>query len=349
VNSAGRPSCETDDDGAASAGQAARVQSSGPTTATTGERMVEGRPALTLTSAAGTLQATFVPGAGMVGCSLRHRGVELLGQRGGLADYVRRRATMGIPLLYPWANRLRRRRFPVAGRQVVLDRPSTPVSVDERGLPIHGLLAAAPGWTVRRHVAQGDDAALEAAFDFGAREDLLAAFPFPHEVGVAATLTENRLTIVTTVRASRDAPVPVAFGYHPYFQLPDVARGDWQIEVPVAEALALDGRMLPTGERAAVRVHGGALGARTFDDAYVAPEGGAPFVLAGGRRRIEVALHEGYGFAQVFAPAADAVIAFEPMTAPTDALVAGGPALPVVAPGATYRATFSVAVSDRAG
>ncbi|MCW2958793.1 MAG: aldose 1-epimerase [Solirubrobacterales bacterium] len=33
---------------------------------------------------AGDLEATWLPGHGMVGASLRHRGEELLGQRGGL-------------------------------------------------------------------------------------------------------------------------------------------------------------------------------------------------------------------------------------------------------------------------
>lgn len=326
--------------------RAVHSSASKTTTAATGEGTVDGMPVLTLTNAGGTLTATFVPGAGMVGCSLRHRGAELLGQRGGLARYVARRSTMGISLLYPWANRLRRRRFAVAGRQVVLDRDSAPVSVDERGLPIHGLLAAARGWTVADHEPRGDGATLAARLDFGADAALLSAFPFPHEVELVATVRATTLTVVTTVRAGQDAPVPIAFGYHPYLRLPDVPRAEWQVEVPIREALPLDRRMLPTGERVAARVRGGALGARTFDDAYVAPPGGAPFVLAGGGRRIELALDDGYGYAQVFAPAADAVIAFEPMTAPTDALVAGGPELAILAPGATYRAAFSVTVTD---
>jgi aldose 1-epimerase len=52
------------------------------------------------------LEATFVPGAGMICSSLRHRGDELLAQNAGVAAYARRGKTMGIPLLYPWANRL---------------------------------------------------------------------------------------------------------------------------------------------------------------------------------------------------------------------------------------------------
>ena len=52
------------------------------------------------------LTAAFVPDLNMIGCSLEHRGEELLGQRGGLAAYAERGSSMGIPLLHPWANRL---------------------------------------------------------------------------------------------------------------------------------------------------------------------------------------------------------------------------------------------------
>ena len=92
----------------------------------------------------------------MVGCSLRHRGEELLGQRGGLAAYVAERKTMGIPLLYPWANRLSAWRFALAGREIAIDPGATPLRRDANGLPMHGLLSAAaaggssatkPPWT----------------------------------------------------------------------------------------------------------------------------------------------------------------------------------------------------------
>src|SRR5438874_641790 len=59
--------------------------------------------ALVLSSRESTLQATFVPDAGVVCCSLRHEGEELLAQREGVDAYASRGATMGIPLLYPWA------------------------------------------------------------------------------------------------------------------------------------------------------------------------------------------------------------------------------------------------------
>ena len=142
--------------------------------------------------------------------------------------------------------------------------------------------------------------------------------------------------------------MPVSFGYHPYLRLPGVDRADWRVEIPVSERLKLDRRMLPTGERESVEVGAGPLGDRTFDDEYLAPADAAPFVLAGGGRRIELSVGPGYRFAQVYAPSDDDVVAFEPMTAPTNALVAGGPDLPLVAPGGRYEATFSITVLDRA-
>ncbi len=311
-----------------------------------GEREIEGVPVLTLASeAAGGIEVAIAPSAGMIGCSLRHRGEELLGQRGGLRRYLEAHKTMGIPLLYPWANRLGARRFEVAGREVDLDLPGLPLPTDAAGLPTHGLLAGAGGWEVERRASSGDGGVLAARFDFAAQPLLLQAFPFPHEIGFEATLEGAELTITTTVRPSAEAAVPVSFGFHPYLQLPSVARGEWSVEIPVRERLLLDARMLPTGEIEPVAVEPGPLGTRTFDDAFRAPPAGRPFVLAGGGRRLELRFGENYRFAQVYAPADDGVIAFEPMTAPTNALLSGHD-LPLVAPGETFAASFTLTIAS---
>ncbi len=308
-----------------------------------GKRMVEGVPALTLETDGG-VEVAFVPSAGMVGCSLRHRGEELLGQRGGLRTYIEERSTMGIPFLHPWANRVAGARFSVGGREVVLDSGQAPVALGPGGLPIHGLLAAASGWQVDRHEAVGGGGVVTASFDFARHEELMAAFPFPHKVLFEASLRGTTLTVTTGVHASGDTRVPISFGYHPYLRLPGVDRADWNVGIPVRERLKLDRRMLPTGEREPVAVASGPLGTREFDDEYLAPTDAAPFVLAGGGRRIELSVGRGYRFAQVYAPADDDVVAFEPMTAPTNSLVAGGPDLPLIEPGGRYEASFSIAV-----
>jgi aldose 1-epimerase len=309
-----------------------------------GEREIDGYAALTLASGgADGIEAAFVPGAGMVGCSLLHDGEELLGQRGGLATYIADRSTMGIPLLHPWANRVARRHFWVAGREVDLWAHPGLYTLGPKGLPIHGLLAAAAGWSVDRHEDTPEGPRLAANFDFAAREDLMSVFPFPHRLRIEAGITDHTLTIATTVHATGEVPVPIAFGYHPYFRLPGVERNAWEVEIPVTERVVLDSEELPTGEREEANVPAGPLGPRTFDDEFAAPAD--PFVLEGGERRIEVSFGHGYPYAQVYAPDDDDVIAFEPMTAPTNALVSEQD-LKLLQPGETYEASFSIKVTD---
>lgn len=301
---------------------------------------------LTLESAAlGGLVATFVPEAGMIGCSLSHRGEELLGQRAGLRRYVESRSTMGIPFLHPWANRLAASAFELAGLEVNLEADDLPLKRDDNGLPMHGLLSAAPGWKVERHAELEDGGVLAASFDFAAYPRLLQAFPFPHRVEIEATLAAATLRIETAVEASGDVAVPVAFGFHPYLRLPAAARPEWVLTAPVRERLLLDERGLPTGERQPVEIAPAPLGERTYDDAFLAPPGGEPFVLEGGGRRLELRLGDGYPFTQIYAPEDTDAVAIEPMTAPTNALVSGTD-LPLVEPGDRFSAVFSLTVSS---
>src|SRR5271163_1652969 len=92
------------------------------------------------------LQATFVPAAGMLCCSLRHRGEELLAQNAGVGAYARSGKTMGIPLLYPWANRLAGFDYSVAGQSVSVPHDPSRVKLDANGLPIHGVIGGRQAW-----------------------------------------------------------------------------------------------------------------------------------------------------------------------------------------------------------
>jgi aldose 1-epimerase len=301
---------------------------------------IEGYEAVRLRSSSAHVDATFVPGVGMVGASLRDRGAELLYGNGGVHRYALGGSTMGIPLLHPWANRLGGDGYSVNGTAVRLDPASPLVQRDEHGLPIHGLLNGSPRW---RRTPAPDGWALSAEIDFAEHPDLLAAFPFPHRMRLDIALRRRTLTVRTTLSADGEQPVPVAFGFHPYLRLPDVPRERWRLELPAMRHLELDAHSIPTGASRPMPAWKGALGARTFDDGYVDVPAGAAFVLAGGSRRITVRLEEGYPAAQVFAPSAAGVVCFEPMTAQTNAL-ATGDRLSLVPPGRRYTATFSITV-----
>jgi aldose 1-epimerase len=303
-----------------------------------------GYPTLTLSCVDTDVDATFAATLGMIGCSLRHRGAELLGQRGGLAKYAASGSTMGIPLLHPWANRLGGLAYTVAGTTVTLDPRSPRLHRDANDLPMHGVLAAYPGWRVTARTADATSARLSAVVDFGADPALLAAFPFPHTLTLDVELRGAMLTIGTTLRPTAARAVPIAFGFHPYLQLPGIARTDWHVEAPVRRRLRLDARMIPSGESEAIAIEPGRLGGREFDDLFTDLDHRSNFTLAAGGRRLIVAFDDGYRYAQLYAPAGEPFICFEPMTAPTNALVSGDGLL-FVEPGAEYRAAFSIAIA----
>jgi aldose 1-epimerase len=274
---------------------------------------------VTLQDPSSELEAQFVPDAGMIGISLTDSGVELLGQRRGLDAYVANGKTMGIPILYPWANRLGANTYTAEDTTVTLTAGEHGVRTDPNGLPIHGVLAAYPNWRVTHESANE----LTAEVDFG-DQDLLASFPFPHRLALTVSLFERTLRLRTSVTPSGEKAVPLCFGFHPYLRLPDAPREQWIIETPPLRHLKLDERGLPTGETTPQPARTEALGDKAFDDGYDEVAEGAVFAVSGGGRRIEVHFEQGYPAAQVFAPPGEDVVCFEPMTAPTDALRHGG-------------------------
>jgi galactose mutarotase-like enzyme len=293
---------------------------------------------VTLRDASSPVAAQFVPEAGMIGISLTDSGVELLGQRRGLDAYVTAGKTMGIPILYPWANRLGANTYTAENVTVTLTPGENGVRPDPNGLPIHGVLAAYPGWRVTAESANE----LTAEVDFGADERLRASFPFPHVLALTVRLADRTLTVRTTVTATGDTAVPLCFGFHPYLRVPDAARSQWIIETPPLRHLSLDGRGLPTGATERQPAMSEALGDKTFDDAYDQVEEGAVFAVSGGGRRIEVRFDHGYPAAQIFAPPREDLVCFEPMTAPTDALRRDG--YRCARPGEPAIAQFSIRV-----
>ena len=84
----------------------------------------------------------------------------------------------------------------------------------------------------------------------------------------------------------------------------------------------------------------------SLDDAFDAPSRAGAFEAAAGDDWLTVEFLGGYSYAQVFAPAGQEFICFEPMTAPTNALNSGD-GLTVLGPGESYRAAFRIALSRR--
>jgi galactose mutarotase-like enzyme len=298
------------------------------------EERFRGQPALTLV--AGELAATFLPGLGMTGVSLRCRGREHLALPGGLAA-LRAGKTLGLPLLAPWANRLGSRRYRAGGVDVDLD--GLQLGCDANGLPIHGLLVGRSGWRVGRCTARHGTARLGAAIDVDA-----PAFPFPHRIELTVAARERQLTVDTTVVPTGRCAVPVAFGWHPYLRLPGTPRSRWHLRLPSRTHLTLDRRGLPTGTERDETREDAPIGRRTFDDLYRLGRDRRLALAADDDTAITMRAGQGYGHAQVWVPRDRPFAALEPMTAPTNSLVDG--TAPLVEPGDAYTASFSLAIGQ---
>ncbi len=321
--------------------------------------------AVTLRDEQAQLEATFLPGAGMLCSSLRHRGEELLAQNRGVEAYVERGKTMGIPLLYPWANRLAAFDYTVAGHSVSVPHDTARVALDDRGLPIHGVIGGRMAWestTVPKRDQQaatgapgGGESQASTAASIGSDVRSLAAllswsearggpfevFPFRHDLRYEASLQGGRLEVAVTVHACGQDTVPVAFGFHPYLSLPGTPRERWRVELPAMRALVLDDHQIPTAPGKELLSRAFELAELEFDDGFDVVPTHARFAVEAAGRRLELELLEGYPCAQVYAPRPGEFICFEPMTAPTNALRSGDH-LRLLAPGESCRARFAV-------
>lgn len=293
-----------------------------------------------ITSPDGETEAEFVPEANLVCCSLRHRGAELLDLGRGVQAYAERGETMGIPLLHPWANRLAGSSYRVGDTVVRLPEPAGHFATDPRGLPIHGALPGHLRWTVRPGSSPDR---LSARLPWGSAE-LRELFPFEHELAIEASVAAGELSLTTTLRATGGDRVPVSFGFHPYLRLPGSSRHDWRVALGATQRLVLDERMIPTGAREPLAEREFPLDEQSWDDGLAGLDPGeARFSVADERTTLTVAFEEGFEYAQVYAPLGHDYICFEPMTAPTNALVSGD-GLILVEPGDEYRTRWSVTV-----
>jgi aldose 1-epimerase len=290
--------------------------------------------------AAGDFEAIFLPGHGMLGISLRYKDVEVLRRVDDLKTYAAKNRTAGIPFLFPWANRLAGFHYEAAGRAVTLEKNSPLLRYDDNRLPMHGMMWPHLAWTI----VEASEDRLSARFD-GTSAQCLAVFPYPCQLAMSPSLGADGLTVETTLSASGDVPVPVSFGFHPYLGLPELPRQDWRVHLPPMRHLVLAKNKIPTG---AAEPFGGledALGTRDFDDGFALLGDKVTLSVSAARCRISMELLEGYPFTQVYAPHDKDYLAFEPMTAPANALISGD-GLRFVQPGETFRATFRIRVES---
>jgi aldose 1-epimerase len=151
----------------------------------------------------------------------------------------------GIPILFPFPNRIRDARFTWEGREWTL--PPT----DNNGRnAIHGFACRA-AWRIVDRGADAHGAWLTG--EFASTDDLETRklWPGDYRLRVTYRLGDGVLRLTAEVTNPGSTALPFGLGYHPYFRLPFVGAGpadESLISVPAASLWELT-ETLPTGKR----------------------------------------------------------------------------------------------------
>ena len=262
----------------------------------------------------------------------------------------------GIPFMGPWINRLDEPAFYANGTRYPFDMALGNV----RGaIPIHGFLTTTDKWQLISSSADRESAWTTSRLEFFKQPSWMKQWPFAHTIEMTYRLREGVLEVATSIANLSTEPMPVAVGFHPYFQLTDSRRDDWTISVGARTRWKLQPNKVPTGETEPIeRVFPdpSAAALRDFDldddfsDLVRDARGRAIMTLRGKVQRLDVEFGPNYRTAVVWAPKPMPggpdrnFICFEPMAAMTNGtnLAQKGlyTELQSIPPGGTWRESF---------
>jgi aldose 1-epimerase len=242
------------------------------------------------------------------------------------AEFKRRGSYSGIPFLGPWANRLDEMAFYANGKKYLLNAGLGNV----RGpIPMHGFLMTAP-WEGVEVKADENSAWVTSKIEVYKQPDWMAQFPFAHTVEMTHRLKDGVLEVIVKLNNLSAAPMPVAIGFHPYFQVNDAPRDEWTFSVG-AKMHWIGKQNLPTGETEPIEnvitnAAGESLKGVKLDDVFGDlirdSSGKATMWVQGKSERVEVTFGPKFKAAVVYFPAGPGqnFICFEPMAGISDSM-----------------------------
>ena len=278
---------------------------------------------------------SVIPSAGNVAFNMSIKGKNVLRfPYASVEEFKKKPALCGIPFLAPWANRLDETAFYANGKKYTFNMDLGNV----RGpRPIHGFVSATPLWQVVDAQAGDQGAWVTSRLEFYRQPAWMAQFPFAHTIFMTYRLKDGVLEVETRIQNESTDPMPVAIGFHPYFQLPDAPRDDWTIGVGARTEWILSADKIPTGETRpierffpnpqTIRLKDYDLD-HVFGDLVRDSSGRATMSVRGKSQQLEIMFGPNYRAAVIYAPSPSAAatsqdrnfICFEPMAGITDAL-----------------------------
>ena len=170
-------------------------------------------------------------------------GHELLDAVPGFESGEGRPSGHGIPILFPFPNRIRDGRF--SWNHTSYQLPAGLAPDDGQGNAIHGFCLDRT-WQVTDRDSSSVTGEFLLSRDAADRRPL---WPSNARIAITYRLENNRLLADIAIDNPDDQDMPFGFGTHPYFRLPlgpDSNAADCRIQVPASQQWQLDG-CLPSG------------------------------------------------------------------------------------------------------
>ncbi|OLD17929.1 MAG: hypothetical protein AUJ01_08325 [Acidobacteria bacterium 13_1_40CM_3_65_5] len=296
---------------------------------------------------------SIVPSVGNIAFELRVKGQNVLRWPYASVEEFKSRPTMsGIPFMGPWANRLDETAFYANGKKYAFDMTLGNV----RGLiPIHGFVTTTDQWQVVDASADAASAWVTSRLEFSRQPMWMKQWPFAHTIEMTYRLEDGALEVRTTITNHSAEAMPVAIGFHPYYQLTDSPRDEWKIAVGARTHWLLAPTKVPTGETEPIEkifpnpqatVLRGLDLDDDFDDLVRDGQGRATMSVIGKSQRLDLVLGANYRSVVIWSPKDRDFICVEPMAGITDAINLAHRGvykeLQSIPPGGTWRESFWV-------
>jgi aldose 1-epimerase len=270
-----------------------------------------------LTDSSNGIEVSIVPSIGNRAYEMKVHGKNILHfPQAHAGEYQKNPRLSGIPFLAPWADLLNEPAFWANGKRYGFNMELGNV----RGnMPSHGLLVTSPYWHVMAITADGQGARVTSRLDFWEYPELMAQWPFAHQYEMTYSLSKGVLEVKTTVVNLSAEAMPLAVGFHPFFQIPDIPREEWVAHLPARIHVIAGEHNIPTGEMRPLDIPNPLpLRGRELDDGFTDFErdadGRAHFSIEAGGKTVETLFGPGYPVVTIWLPKGREFLCFEPLT-----------------------------------
>lgn len=172
-----------------------------------------------------------------------------------------------------------------------------------------------------------------------------AGFPFIYHIAIIYSLFSNNLLSIQTIVTNKgEHTMPLADGWHPYFNM-QAAADECVLEMEAVGKIKMNEQLIPTGHIISASSYNGLLPLKDkhFDDCFILSDTNKVCTLHGPYYQVSINAEENYPYLQIFTPDHRQSIAIENLSSVPDAFN-NGLGLIILEPGQTkeFVTTYSV-------